>query len=423
MPRAIERRAGNRPVRPSYAARPPETSVRRWAALALAVLLAFGLLTLWVTARWAAGVVEVGIHALVIVWLAGALWRGFPVRLQPILIPLGGAVAWGVMQIATERTVYAWETERMTLEWLTRLAALFLAMQLFSEDTVRSRFLRGLLWFGFVLSVAAILQRFTAPHRIFWLFETPLEGVMGPFVYHNQYAAFVELVMPLALLGAALRPGERWIYAAIAAALAASVVAANSRAGAALVMAEIGVVAMALRRRMGISWRQLALGTAAVLLLLAVFAGAVGWAPLFEKLRREDQLAERRELMLSTAEMARERPLFGFGLGTWATAYPAYARFDDGRRDNQAHNDWLQWAAEGGLPFLALMLLMAGMLAGPAWRSGWGVGLLAVLVHCLVDYHFQQRPVFGYLYFVLAGVVLVSAPAAQDRADRAGQDH
>ena len=35
-------------------------------------------------------------------------------------------------------------------------------------------------------------------------------------------------------------------------------------------------------------------------------------------------------------------------------------------------------------------------------RTLWGVGLLAVLVHCLVDYHFQQRPVYGYVYFTFA---------------------
>ena len=118
--------------------------------------------------------------------------------------------------------------------------------------------------------------------------------------------------------------------------------------------------------------------------------------------------------------MARARPLTGFGLGTWSTAYPAYATFDDGKRDNQAHNDWLQWASEGGLPLLALMVAMGGLLVRPALRSVWGVGLLAVLLHCLVDYHFQQRPVFGYYYFALAG--LVCAFAAKDDGDGARQD-
>ncbi|MCP5116599.1 MAG: hypothetical protein GY953_37700 [bacterium] len=109
----------------------------------------------------------------------------------------------------------------------------------------------------------------------------------------------------------------------------------------------------------------------------------------------------------------------GFGLATWSTAYPAYARFDDGLFDNQAHNDWAQWAAEGGIPFLLLMLLMAGLLTRPAMRTVWGVGLLAVLVHCFVDYHFQQRPVFGYVYFALASVC---ALAAKHDANRARQN-
>ncbi|MBK5292068.1 MAG: O-antigen ligase family protein, partial [Acidobacteriia bacterium] len=114
----------------------------------------------------------------------------------------------------------------------------------------------------------------------------------------------------------------------------------------------------------------------------------------------------RQELMLSSIAMVGERPWMGFGLGTWATVYPAYARFDDGLRDNQAHNDWAQWAAEGGVPFVMMIAWWAGCVGRPAWRSVWGVGVLIVLVHCLLEYHFQQRAAFGYFYFAMAGGVL-----------------
>jgi O-antigen ligase len=58
--------------------------------------------------------------------------------------------------------------------------------------------------------------------------------------------------------------------------------------------------------------------------------------------------------------MAREKPWTGFGLGIWPTVYPANALYDDGTFVNEAHNDWLQWAVEGGVP------LVAAMLARPA---------------------------------------------------------
>ena len=117
-------------------------------------------------------------------------------------------------------------------------------------------------------------------------------------------------------------------------------------------------------------------------------------------------------------QMAREKPWTGFGLRTWPTVYPAYAIFDDGTFVNEAHNDWLQWAVEGGLPLLAAMLIFTALISLPAARSIWGLGLIAVLVHCLVDYP-MQRPQLAGLLFALCGV-LIGLTHARHRIPRAG---
>jgi O-antigen ligase len=103
--------------------------------------------------------------------------------------------------------------------------------------------------------------------------------------------------------------------------------------------------------------------------------------------------------------MIRDRPLTGFGLGTWSEVYPGFARFDDGRFANQAHNDWAQWAAEGGLPFFLLMAVVVGLAVRPAYRSLWGLGLLAVFMHGFIDYPMQQRPALAAFFFALLGIV------------------
>jgi O-antigen ligase len=90
------------------------------------------------------------------------------------------------------------------------------------------------------------------------------------------------------------------------------------------------------------------------------------------------------------------------GLGTWSTAYPAYALRDNGLFANQAHNDWAQWAVEGGLPFLLLMLWIAVRSVRPALRSLWGIGVLAVFVHSLVDYPLQRPALAGFFFVFLA---------------------
>jgi O-antigen ligase len=51
-----------------------------------------------------------------------------------------------------------------------------------------------------------------------------------------------------------------------------------------------------------------------------------------------------------------DHPGRGYGLGTYAYVYPAYATFDIGTEVEHAHTRWLERAAEGGIP-LALVWL------------------------------------------------------------------
>jgi hypothetical protein len=56
------------------------------------------------------------------------------------------------------------------------------------------------------------------------------------------------------------------------------------------------------------------------------------------------------------------------------------------------------------------MLILAVLISRPAWRSIWGLGLMAFLVHCLVDYPMQKPQLAGFL-FALCGVLIGPAPA------------
>jgi O-antigen ligase len=144
----------------------------------------------------------------------------------------------------------------------------------------------------------------------------------------------------------------------------------------------------------------------------------VGYEPILHRFQEAAPYSMRADFLRSSLAMVKDRPLAGFGLGAWSTAYPAYARFDDGLFANQAHNDWAQWAAEGGIPMLAMMLAVLALLARPAMRSLWGLGLLAVFVHAFVDYPFQQRPALAVFFFAMAGALAnpaglpTSSPAA-----------
>jgi O-antigen ligase len=369
----------------------------------LAAILCFGILTLWVPARWALSAFQVALFSLAAVRVVQRRSGG----VHFVGLALIAAVAWSALQVAAQWSVDRVTTLEATLNWVANLAAFGLAADLYQNAEDRERFLRSALIFTGILAVASIFTFLTSPvGKAFWIFDTGSDSpTLGPFVYKNQYAAFVEAILPLAMIGV-IRDRRRWVlHAAVVATLFASVVTGGSRMGSMLCLTEIVAIPLIAFWRGMIGSRVLArvvLGSlGAVVLLTAI----VGSEALWKRLQEPNPYSLRQDLLLSSLSMARDRPLTGFGMGTWAEVYPAYARFDDGTFVNQAHNDWVQWADEGGLPFLILMLAVAAWSVRPAVDSLWGVGILCVWIHGLLDYPLQQRPALAVFFFALLGIL------------------
>ena len=385
-----------------------------FSGVALAGLLFLSILLAWAPERWAVSLLETGSFALAAAWAVRLAIR--PQRLERSLaiLPLAGTVLWGILQLCMGSSVYPRETWNALLMWTTNLAVFAVALQIFSNAGSRDRFLRATLLFGFALSVVSTLAMFTSRTNVFWIFPALSDRVpAGPFLSPNQYAAFIELVLPLALVRAASDARRTVLFALMAGAMYASVIASASRAGFLLASLEIvAVLALALGGR-GATLRSIARVVAVLAAFIVLFTALVGWETLWNRLNRADPFAGRREMLDSTLDMIRDRPWTGFGLGTWSTVYPAYARYDDGLFANHAHNDWAQWTAEGGFPFLALLLGVAVWSIRPALRSRWGIGVIAVFLHCLVDYPLQ-KPALAAFFFAVLAVLACSAKEAKN---------
>lgn len=352
--------------------------------------ICLGILICWWPPYLAIAILHTAIFLLGIVWLTLARK---PVEYTFLFLPLAAIILWGVIQELTNQTVYRFQTWLAILYWAANATAFFLAVQLFRAPGQRERFLRLLVYFAFGVSLISITQYFTSPGKIYWLFPTKYGHVLGPFIYKNQYAAFIELILPIALYYS-----RRSIFhAAAAAVMFATVMASLSRAGAVLVLAEL-VILIRVRDR-----KKLALVMALCLIFTAVAGWTLTWARFFDR----EPLDLRVQFLRSSWQMLRDRPWTGFGLGTWRTAYPAYARIDNGLIANRAHSDWMEWAVEGGLPFLGLMATIFVWTAPRAIRSVWGIGLLAVFLHSLVDYP-AREPALAVLLFALLGLLAAS---------------
>jgi O-antigen ligase len=190
----------------------------------------------------------------------------------------------------------------------------------------------------------------------------------------------------------------------MAAVMYASVFASSSRGGAVLTTSEIFVVFALLFIKGRIT---LEAAAKALLQLLLFFVGLtliVGYQTLWNRFMEPEPMAFRWELDRSFLPMISQHPWVGFGLGTWPNAYPRYALFDMGRFINQALSDWLEWTTEGGVPFGIAMFSIFVWCLGPAFRSVWGIGVIAVLIHAAFDYPFS-RPALGSWVFVLISML------------------
>ena len=378
----------------------------------LAGLFVFAILTLWVPAIWPVTVFQVGIFALGFC----TFWRRPPSRIPYPAIPMAFAVCWGLFQLRFRFTAYPFDTKTAIVRWMTFLTVFLIGFSIFSDYDVRRWFRLAMLWFAFGVSIWATLQTFTSGGRVFWIFPTGYTtDVMGPIVYHNHWAIFVEVVLPIALYEAFRRERRSLLYAGMAATLYASVIASSSRAGTVLTTAEIVAVAILMAARGFTTGRAAGAAFLKMGLLFAAFTAVVGWEHIWDRLRQPDPMQVRREFNISSLHMVEARPYTGTGLGTWPTVYPHYAIVDVGTFANQAHNDWAQFTAEGGIFFGLFVLSLFLWCLRPALQSIWGLGVVAVFLHAAVDYPFS-RPALGSWPILI--VAMLAALWAALRATR-----
>jgi len=361
----------------------------------LTAILCYGILSLRAaeSVRWLLTAFELALFALA---AALILRRRLAIRPHPIAILLAIAALWALMQVWFNISVDPQRTLQAALGWTVNCAAFSVTLAICGRDDIRRRFLTAQVLFALAVSIASIVGLYTV-------------SMLGPFVYKNQFAAYLESVMGIALAAAIRDQHRRLAWILVAGTMFASVVAAGSRAGSILCLALLVALPIVAALRGWIGARDLARIGALAIVSGAILVMVTGWETTWQRLQEANPYSLRADLLRSSIAMTRDRPLTGFGLGAWSSAYPGYARFDDGSFVNQAHNDWAQWAAEGGIPFLAVMLAVVALLVRPALDSLWGLGLMAVFVHAWIDYPFEQRPALAAFLFAMAGALAAEA--------------
>ncbi len=399
--------------------KPPGTK-GRWprgaTCTALFLLLMFSTCTIFIREAWPVESFQIGIYALTATYLLYGIRRGrenLVGGFAPWLVYF--VPAWGVFQIVAHTTASTFETREAVLRWGALAAVFFLTQVAVRTRADREIMLLAFLSFATAMAVLCLLQLFTSEGSVLWVFPSGYKEVFATFQYDNNYAQFVEVSLPIALWWAVREGWRGWGFALAGGVLYASVIGSASRSGTILCTAELlAVVAFGLvlrkRQKPGRLFHSTALPLIIVPLLAVVFTFVVGWQRVWDRFEERDPYEGRYEFMLSAVDMAEHRPLTGYGLGTFPEVYQQHAIKDFPVYANHAHNDWAEFAADGGIPFFLLVFIPFAAAVPTALRHPWGLGLIAVMLHACVDYPFPRPAVSGWLFAMLALLYIARMP-------------
>lgn len=366
-----------------------------------------------------------------------APWRAWIV---PAALLAWIAVQWRV-PLAAVASFDRWETGELFVRLLVYGSAFATARQVAREERAAQRLIFALIALGLIEAAYGLVQYLTGMQKILWYERVYYrESATGTYVNHNHFAGFLEMVIPFAVARALAalptRAAKRVAHAATgkaalflfaAAVMVLAVIFSQSRMGLIACLGSLLTMAAVSRLRGKNSAAPRAtLGTGFVLLLLAISASLMFWIGPDAVFMRFAELPERQgpgaaggrlELWGDTLRLIRERPLAGAGLGAFAAAYTKVQTVDVNARVDYAHNDYLQLAAELGLPAALLFWGLIFALAARTLRVCWIPGnhtrraialgatgaLAALLLHSLTDFNLYI-PANGLVFSVVLGL-------------------
>jgi O-antigen ligase len=407
-------------------AREPE--ILQWVlVLGLCSLLIFAVLAFGAVDEWSTFVFEAGAAVLFLVWAGNqVVSRHLKLSKNPLHLPALLFFGLILAQVALRRSAYGYVTEYEALQYISYGIVLLIGAECVRDEEARKLFALVMVVFGAGYAFFALTQELTANGKIFWVHSPQFHGsIYGSYVNHDHYAGLMEMLVPLPFvvsMGHLLRGGQRVLVAFCAVLMASTIFLSGSRGGMlAFVLEMVLFAALTLGKRRS---PRIALGLTAVcvfILALLIFLDKG------QVLGRLGDLSPgiRLNITKDSLRMFSQRPIWGWGLGTFPTVYPSFRSFYTNLFVNEAHNDYAQLLVETGLLGFALMLWFVislyrhGLPTSRCWEFKWDgavslaalLGCTGILFHSFVDFNLQI-PANAAMFYMLCGLA-ASGPLAE----------
>lgn len=416
----------------------------------------------WIAAYVAA------VFALAILWLIeGSISQSWFAGTVPLVLPLAALSLFSLLQTLPLRNQGGNPGALRSVPWYavsadpyqTRFFALTLMaltlsgvmLNRYATSERRMRILISLIISVAIASALFGILRQTTQHSVG--FGLPLlqpDLGYGQFLNKNHFAYLAELGLGLILglvLGGGIKREKALIYFAGLLPLWIGLVLCGSRGGLIAMLAQFGTAALLLsvvsEREKATASRSkvfVLLGSLPVrLALILVMVLGVGLGTLWlggdqlalkiEESRNElsveaqglRQGVSRNEIWKASWQVFRAHPFLGVGMAGYWAAIPAYHDASGTMTPQEAHNDYLELLASGGLVGLALGIwflvalgkrIRSNLYAPNRFRRaacfGATVGIAGVAIHSLVD--FGLHTMVNALVFTTLVVIATSKP-------------
>jgi O-antigen ligase len=289
------------------------------------------------------------------------------------------------------------------------------------------RFLQILIIIGVLEALLGLVQFFISPGWIFG-YINPFNRSSGTLINRNHFAGLLELLIP-ATFGYAYMSARRfgrlaqsYVYLLAGAFMGLALLFSVSRMGIFSFLSTLFFLGLLLQLRKSQRGRAtaLALGMGALLAAGALWIGIDVIVKRYSELAGEDALFREGRIVIfsNTTRMIKANPL-GVGIGAFQDRFRQYQTFRTQFLFDHAHNDYLEAAAEWGIPIAAvfwafILFALVRAVRQFLWdESPERRGILlacigaifSLLIHSFADFNLQI-PSNAMLFFSFVGISL-----------------